>query len=155
MCQGAGPWVFFEHLGVRSRVWPCEGAAAVKEMLGKHNRGARGHRAEDTAQLKSKAALPRVAPSHARLSSSIFSSPSQAHPTRSFPLSPSVGGEAGRGSRLRCHLLMDGGGQSPGARRAPQNLELSPADHTLGVGTLWGLSASLAPPRPLSLTVRV
>lgn len=50
---------------------------------------------------------------------------------------------------------MDGGGQSPGARRAPQNLELSPTDHTLGVGTLWELSASLAPPRPLSLTVSV
>lgn len=62
VCQGAGPWVFSEHLGVRSRVWPCEGAAAMKEMLGKHNRGARGHQAEDTAQLKSKAALPRVAP---------------------------------------------------------------------------------------------
>ena len=37
----------------------------------------------------------------------------------------------------------------------PQNRERSPAHHTMGIRTLWELSASLAPTRALSVTVGV
>lgn len=110
-------------------------------------------------------ALPKEWSSHTprfALSSSL-SDPSHAHP--SLPPAPSIcrcvssvspGGMRGwRRSGLRCHLLMDGGGLSPGARWAAQSRELSPSPALRGCRDTVGTACLSGSTGALGLTVSV
>lgn len=109
--------------------------------------------AKDIAQFKSKDALTRVALSHLPLHSFISSCFHKSTPPRQHLLlisSFSLGGMRGwRGSGLRCHLLMDGGGLSrkPAGKhktesRAPPTL-LRGCQDTVGTVCLSGTAKSL------------
>lgn len=91
--------------------------------------GPGGHPGRGHAQFKSTNTFTGVL-SHSPLHSSAFSSnPSHVHPSpQHLLLFPFLflprwdgGGGVEGGSRLKCHLLMDGGGLSPGACWAVQN----------------------------------